>query len=235
MRYRFLALLLLLLPSPALAQPACALPETLESRACARALNEAPYGRRGDFDSYLLALSWSPAYCANAGRSDAAQCEANRFGFVVHGLWPQYAASRHAMQPGPFHCGAPPLLPTDILKRHFCRMPGQQLMQCEWAKHGSCGDFSSGADYLATIERLAAGLTFPQLKAQRMKAEAIARAFADANKNAKLKPEHIAVQIRNGELIEIRLCYARDLKDFIACDKNAGGARPEQSARIRPP
>src|SRR6202000_516739 len=50
----------------------------------------------GQFDYYVLSLSWSPSFCAEAedrgsrGRSQAAQCGGRPFSFVVHGLWPQY-------------------------------------------------------------------------------------------------------------------------------------------------
>src|SRR3977135_3469045 len=49
----------------------------------------------GEFDFYVLSLSWSPSFCAaaeergNSGRSQA-QCGERPFSFVVHGLWPQY-------------------------------------------------------------------------------------------------------------------------------------------------
>ena len=49
-------------------------------------------GGDGDFDFYVLALSWSPSYCAIEGDgADPAQCANGRpYAFVVHGLWPQY-------------------------------------------------------------------------------------------------------------------------------------------------
>ncbi|MGI9404557.1 MAG: hypothetical protein ACR2OF_08650, partial [Hyphomicrobium sp.] len=48
----------------------------------------------GEFDYYALVLSWSPTECLTStrGRSDA-QCarrDGKRYGFVLHGLWPQY-------------------------------------------------------------------------------------------------------------------------------------------------
>src|SRR5262245_40576168 len=48
----------------------------------------------GVFDYYLLALSWSPTYCAGLddGRYDP-QChgrERRPYAFVLHGLWPQF-------------------------------------------------------------------------------------------------------------------------------------------------
>ena len=48
--------------------------------------------RAGEFDSYLLALSWIPAYCATDGdERDDPRCEdGRRVGWAVHGLWPQH-------------------------------------------------------------------------------------------------------------------------------------------------
>ena len=45
----------------------------------------------GRFDYYLLALSWSPEYCASRnGARDKLQCVERQYGFVTHGLWPQF-------------------------------------------------------------------------------------------------------------------------------------------------
>src|SRR5882672_10809522 len=47
----------------------------------------------GQFDFYVLALSWSPSFCeatAERGRESKEQCGARPFSFVVHGFWPQY-------------------------------------------------------------------------------------------------------------------------------------------------
>ena len=52
-----------------------------------------PTCRRGKgFDFYVLALSWSPAYCQIEGsNANRKQCAEDRdLGFVVHGLWPQF-------------------------------------------------------------------------------------------------------------------------------------------------
>src|SRR5215470_7016408 len=49
----------------------------------------------GQFDYYVLALSWSPSFCEIAtGNARRQQCGVRPFSFVVHGLWPQYAADR---------------------------------------------------------------------------------------------------------------------------------------------
>lgn len=45
----------------------------------------------GEFDYYVLALSWSPNWCKLEGDSKgSAQCDPkNDHGWVLHGLWPQ--------------------------------------------------------------------------------------------------------------------------------------------------
>jgi len=64
-------------------------------------------GEPGQFDYYILALSWSPSYCeARQGRarnrSQERQCDGRPFSFVVHGLWPQYDRGF------PSYCQVPP-------------------------------------------------------------------------------------------------------------------------------
>ena len=47
----------------------------------------------GQFDFYVLSLSWSPSFCESAGERGTPpreQCGARPYSFVVHGLWPQY-------------------------------------------------------------------------------------------------------------------------------------------------
>ena len=50
-------------------------------------------GQPGQFDFYVLALSWSPSFCQDSeerGRNGGEQCSTARpYSFVVHGLWPQ--------------------------------------------------------------------------------------------------------------------------------------------------
>src|SRR6476659_3186155 len=49
--------------------------------------------RPGQFDFYVLSLSWSPSFCEASGERGTPpqqQCGARPYSFVVHGLWPQY-------------------------------------------------------------------------------------------------------------------------------------------------
>ena len=98
----------------------------------------------GEFDFYVLSLSWSPSYCeeaeerGNSGRSQAQQCGGRPFSFVVHGLWPQYERGF------PEYCQRPsPRLGRNIMTSMLDLMPAPGLIYNEWDKHGTCSAFRS--------------------------------------------------------------------------------------------
>src|SRR5271167_873888 len=104
----------------------------------------------GQFDFYLLNLSWSPEFCATHG--DSPECGRN-LGFVVHGLWPQNANGDY-----PQHCSdAPgpsnPQANTDI-------MPTASLVEHEWQTHGTCSGLAAD-NYFAAIHKAYAGVRIP--------------------------------------------------------------------------
>ncbi len=82
----------------------------------------------GNFDFYLLTLSWSPEFCATHPGSN--EC-ATHPGFVVHGLWPQNTDGTY-----PENCSnaAGPSNPQQYLNL----IPTLSLIQHEWATHGTC-------------------------------------------------------------------------------------------------
>src|SRR5262245_2170918 len=89
--------------------------------------------RAQDFDSYLLALSWSRSYCASAGaaKRDPMQCSVRR-GFIVHGLWPQ-------TKEGPLDAcptAEPENLPTQFKRQQANMIPSLSLIEHEWDRHG---------------------------------------------------------------------------------------------------
>jgi ribonuclease T2 len=90
-----------------------------------------PGWAQSKFDHYVLALSWSPEYCHSHPTSQ--QCTGEQhFGFVVHGLWPEYDTGGG----GPEHCGSQPGLsdPSKMLDI----MPDLNLIGHEWSTHGTC-------------------------------------------------------------------------------------------------
>src|SRR5215475_3676492 len=98
----------------------------------------------GQFDFYVLSLSWSPSYCAaNAERPfyrQDPQCGARPFSFVVHGMWPQYENGF------PEFCQVPsPRLPRNIVSSMLDLMPSPRLIYHEWDRHGTCSGLSANA------------------------------------------------------------------------------------------
>jgi ribonuclease T2 len=84
----------------------------------------------------VLALSWSPLYCAEEGRADREQCGGDRKGFVVHGLWPLPDKS------GGNGCTTDHALDSAALALALTMMPTARLAEHEWRKHGSCSDLA---------------------------------------------------------------------------------------------
>lgn len=212
-----LLLLLSLAPGDLWAQEQCRLPSQLTVSPCPNIGREEARGRKGDFDLHILSFSWSPSFCETpAGKRSTMQCRDNRFGWVVHGLWPQYDKPR-AGQRWPQYCGAVEPVPAQILRRHLCASPDPKLMQCEWAKHGSCSDFATPEQYFAAIESWRAKLTLPEPQPGQSPA-ALASAVVAANRRLGLERRHIEVQTeRDGDIRELRLCLTRDLSGFAPC------------------
>src|SRR6201985_1457852 len=81
----------------------------------------------GQFDFYVLSLSWSPSYCAaNAERPfrrPDPQCGPRPYSFVVHGMWPQYDRGF------PEFCQVPaPRLSRNIVGAMLDLMPSPRLI-----------------------------------------------------------------------------------------------------------
>ncbi len=177
---------------------------------------------------YVLALSWSPEFCAHAsGKGDAGQCRDNRFGFVVHGLWPQGQGRNE-----PQSCTDDPPIPADVVRQHFCMTPSPRLMQHEWAKHGTCG-WTSGADYLAAAARLWRSLRLPDPEAMpQPSAGALRDAFAAANPGLPRDAVFVVVGSRRA-LSEIRLCANLSMR-WTPCPDGRVGAPDSLAIKVRP-
>ena len=170
----------------------------------------------GDFDFYVLSLSWSSGFCETpAGARARGQCEAGaNLGFVVHGLWPQY---EHGF---PSDCGSAARFPSRIaLESAQGLYPTVGLARHEWQKHGTCSG-KSPTDYFADVRRARDSIVIPAPFAAAKENQTwapidIARAFIAAN--ARLRPGMLGVACANGVLQEVRICFSRDLRDFHAC------------------
>ena len=166
--------------------------------------------RAGEFDYYVLALSWSANWCALTGDDrDDPQCDAGRgLTFTVHGLWPQYDTGF------PADCRTTMDDPTRTDTAAMADiMGGAGLAFYEWKKHGRCSGLSA-RDYFATLRRAWNSVTIPPVFAKinrdlRIDASVIQDAFLE--RNPQLGADQVTVTCKSGMIQEVRICLTRDL------------------------
>ena len=168
------------------------------------------------FDFYVLALSWSPSYCAAEGaEANRQQCDSGRpYGFIVHGLWPQYENG----YPENCFAGAPPDVPRPDLRKLYDIMPSAALIRHQWRKHGTCSGLTR-QDFFAKLrrarERIRIPAQFERLDDYRVVAPgSVENAFLEANPG--LGEDAIAVTCDKRFFREVRICLTKSL-DFRSC------------------
>jgi ribonuclease T2 len=173
----------------------------------------------GQFDYYLLSLSWSPSFCETAtGSARRQQCGPRPFSFVVHGLWPQYERGF------PESCQVPsPRLDHRIMSSMLDIMPAPRLVYHEWDQHGTCSGLAP-REYFDEVRKARALVVIPPQYTNpatllRVAPDDVVKAFIGANKE--LSPDDITIDCDRTRLREVRICLTRDLK-FRAC---SGGVR----------
>jgi ribonuclease T2 len=170
-------------------------------------------GTPGDFDFYVLAMSWSPGFCALNPRNDSEQCAPDSdLAFVLHGLWPQYQSGY------PAFCSDQQRPTRSQISNAVPPFPSEGLVRHQWRKHGSCSGLDPTA-YFALSRRAFAKVKAPEsitgTTGQTISPIDIERAFADANPG--LTPDRMSVQCRRGLFQEIRICLSKDLARFVPC------------------
>jgi ribonuclease T2 len=210
---RALAILLLTLLSPL---------------AVARHHSHAEVDAPGHFDYYLLALSWSPSYCL-AHPDDRNQCQGRGFGFVLHGLWPQFNAGGY-----PQACATNVGVDSAAEQVGRTLYPSPQLMAHEWQRHGTCSGLDP-MEYFRTAGQASAVLHIPSAfqaprGEQHLSSEQILAAFGAANPS--LPPHAMTVACSRDELSEVRLCLTRGLLPR-PCGRGVGDSCPPVPLRVR--
>lgn len=188
--------------------------------------------KAGEFDYYVMALSWSPNWCAIEGDAKASpQCEDNTYhGWILHGLWPQYH------QGWPDYCPTNHRNPRRGLTNSMADIMGTSgLAWHQWKKHGTCSGLSA-EDYYALSREAYGRVTRPAVfrkldQSVRLPASIIEEAFLKANPD--LEADGLTITCRDGFIQEARVCLSRDLTP-VPCGRDVSRDCKLDSARFDP-
>ncbi|MEM9010245.1 MAG: ribonuclease T2 [Pseudomonadota bacterium] len=186
----------------------------------------------GVFDYYVLALSWSPNWCAAEGDARGAdQCDPRHdYGFILHGLWPQYERG------WPADCATDARDPSRAETAAMVDIMGSSgLAWHQWRKHGRCSGLA-GRDYLAlsraAFERIQRPAVLRQVsRSLEIPPEVIEAAFLEENPG--IVADGLTVTCRDGRLQEVRICLSRELEPRI-CGADVVRDCGRQSVRVEP-
>ena len=166
--------------------------------------------RAGDFDYYVLSLSWSPNWCALEGDDRGArECEAGAArGWVLHGLWPQRERG------WPQWCADDGRNPSRRDTAAMADIMGSgDLAWYQWRKHGRCAGTGWRA-YFDDAREAYGRVTRPEVlrrldREVTLPARLIEEAFLTENPD--LSADAITITCRAGRIQEARICLTKDL------------------------
>lgn len=209
--------------------------ETADARRTAAGARPAEAGA-GNFDYYSLVLSWSPTHCETPeGQDDEAQCgRGRRYGFILHGLWPQHQRGY------PENCPTRtrPFVPQPVINDMMDIMPSRGLIIHEYRKHGTCSGLSPEG-YFDLSRRLFASLRIPEklrnpTAAQFMGPGEVIDAFVAANPQLDRGMLAVACRGPGHRLREVRVCFSKTGAPR-ACGANESQGQLCRSARMHVP
>ncbi|WBH17055.1 ribonuclease T2 family protein [Sphingomonas radiodurans] len=229
---RAAAALLLLAPGVASAQAySCAVPDAAALTVRPDLPSEREPQRLLPIGHYTLAISWSPQYCRapdKAARSRFQCGGASRFGFVLHGLWPDGVGEKW-----PQYCKSTTLIPAATLRANMCATPSAQLLQHEWAKHGTCMAGETPESYFRRSTALFRELRYPDMVAlsrRPLTAGRLATAIARVNPGMRADMMRITTD-RGGWLDEVWLCMDKSFR-YARCPAHQGGVKLNARVKI---
>ena len=227
---RTVAVALAIVPGIASAQALVCVPPTAPPRPRPDLPTASQPQRVLPIGGYTLAITWSPQFCRNEGFTPAArfQCGGdNRFGFTLHGLWPDGVG-----KDWPQYCApATPLVPEATIKGMMCATPSAQLIQHEWAKHGTCTGLTPSG-YFGKASVIYAKLRYPDMNALSRGPLTVGQftaAFAAANPD--VPASSVRVTAKRGWLDELWLCLDTRL-NYTRCKAGTGGLGANASLKI---
>lgn len=184
--------------------------------------------RAGEFDYYVLALSWSPNWCALEGDArNSPQCEdGSGHGWILHGLWPQYENG------WPSYCPTVHRNPSRGDTAEMADIMGTSgLAWHQWDKHGRCTGLSSD-DYYALSREAYGEVTRPLVFRRlddtiRLPARVVEEAFL--KENPALEPDMLTVTCRGDHIQEVRICLTPDMEPRICGEDVIRDCRAERA------
>ncbi|WP_010546217.1 ribonuclease T2 family protein [Sphingomonas elodea] len=219
-----------MLPGAACAQAEmCVVPRAVE-----RPLPDLPSAKEPrrvlPISSYTLALTWTPGFCRANGDSpgNRFRCSGeNRFGFTLHGLWPDAPGKTW-----PQYCTSTPILRPALIRKTMCATPSAQLIQHEWAKHGTCMRTTPAA-YFQRSTGLYRAIRYPDMEALLRGAPTVGdfkQAFAAHNRAIPASAIRVTTT-REGWLDELWLCLDTRFR-YHRCEAGTGGAADDAPLKI---
>lgn len=167
--------------------------------------------RAGDFDYYVMSLSWSPNWCAETGdnRGDPQCDDGTGLSFTLHGLWPNYETGY------PSYCRTGARDPSRADTAAMADiMGGAGLAFYEWKKHGRCSGLEA-REYFAVSRKAYKLVIIPDVfKALNRDVELPASVVEDAfiEANPALQRDQITVVCDRWMIEEVRICLTKDLQ-----------------------
>lgn len=221
---------------PVVVQMAIVLAAALLSRASdAQEVRSEP----GQYDYYLLNLSWAPEFCstlhtltpAEQAAHGSTECTAPH-GFVLHGLWPQNFDGSYpgtcATRPGPAHP-----------EQNLDMTPDLSLLNHEWAKHGTCTTLTPDA-YFATARRAYTSVKIPEpfqhvTATQMLAPDTILGMFYASNPT--FPQGSFALSCGHNQLTAIEACFSREgqpmaCQNIHSCRANVVKVEPQNASRL---
>ena len=165
-----------------------------------RALSGSP----GQFDFYVLNLSWAPEFCHS--HPAAIECAQHR-AFTLHGLWPQNNDGTY-----PENCSEAPG-PTSP-SQYAGIYPDPSLLEHEWQTHGTCSGLTPD-QFFALASRAEQSIHIPaqlsDLTQQTLLTPAeITTLFTQSNPD--IPVSSLAISCGNNYLTAVEVCLDKNLK-----------------------
>lgn len=167
--------------------------------------------KAGEFDYYVVALSWNASWCELEGDArNSPQCHPRHdHGFTLHGLWPQNEDG------WPSFCRTTHRDPSRSQTNQMADIMGSGgLAWHQWKKHGRCSGLSA-EEYFALSREAYGKIIRPEIfrrlpKSYDLPPKVIEEAFLDANPGT--VPAGVTVTCKSGLVQEVRICLSKDLE-----------------------